>query len=230
MMSNRLRRSIPTLLLAAGLFALNVALIPPLFLPGEMPYRGSIEAGYVSMARFVAEHPNPWGWNPTQYCGLPTQFTYLPILPYLTGALIRLLPASDPGHLYRIVVATFACLGTGTLFLFVLYFTKSRWWALAAALGYTFLSPSYGLIEQIDTDRGFVPLPWRLHVLAKYGEGPHTAGLTLLPLAIAALWTAATGRKYWQLLLAAVALAAVTLTNWVAALALAFCFATLLLA
>src|SRR5713226_8295167 len=134
MMSNRVRRSIPTLLIAVCLLALNVALITPLFLPGEMPYRGSIEAGYVSMARFFSAHPNPWGWNPTQYCGLPTQFTYLPILPYLTGALIRLLPASDPGHLYRIVVATFACLGPVTLFLFVLYFTRSRWWALVTAL------------------------------------------------------------------------------------------------
>ena len=137
---------------------------------------------------------------------------------------------AEPGHWYRIVTATFACLGPVTLFLFVWYFVRSRWWALAAAEGYTFLSPSYSLIEQIDTDRGFVDLPWRLHVLAKYGEGPHTAGLALLPLALMAVWAAGTGRKYWQVLLAAVALAAVTLTNWVAALALAFCCAMLVLA
>ena len=61
--------------LAAGLFALNVALNIPLFAPGETPYRDSIEGGYAGMARFFAEHPNPWGWNPTQYCGLPAQFT-----------------------------------------------------------------------------------------------------------------------------------------------------------
>src|SRR5262249_2558448 len=42
-------------------------------------------------------------------------------------------------------------------------------------------------------------------------------------------WAAGTGRKYWQVFLAAVALAAVTLTNWVAGLALAFCFAVLFL-
>ena len=36
------------------------------------------------MARFITAHPNPWGWNPFQYCGLPTQFLYVPLLPYLT--------------------------------------------------------------------------------------------------------------------------------------------------
>ena len=216
--------------LAAGIFLLNVLLNGPLFLPGEMVYRDSIEGGYAAMARFLASHPNPWGWNPQQYCGLPTQFTYLPGLPYLAALLIRALPAWEPGHVYRIVAATLACLGPVTLFLFSLYFTRNRWWALAAALAYTFVSPVYGLARQIDKDRGLVQLPWRLHVLAKYGEGPHNAGLTLLPLALIALWAAATGRKYWQILVAAVMLAAVTLTNWVAGAALALCSLLLMLA
>src|SRR5438132_6047731 len=30
---------------------------------------------------------------------------------------------------------------------------------------------------------------WRIQVLAKYGEGPHNTGLTLLPLALMALWS-----------------------------------------
>jgi hypothetical protein len=70
----------------AGLFVLSVALNLPLFAPGEGPYRGSIEGGYAAMARFFSQHSNPWGWNPTQYCGLPSQFTYLPVLPYLAAA------------------------------------------------------------------------------------------------------------------------------------------------
>ncbi|MGH9662379.1 MAG: hypothetical protein ACRD96_27760, partial [Bryobacteraceae bacterium] len=60
-----------------ALFALGALLNVPLFLPGESPYRDSIEGGYASMARFFAHNPNPWGWNPWQYCGLPIQNTYL---------------------------------------------------------------------------------------------------------------------------------------------------------
>jgi hypothetical protein len=45
--------------MACGLFALSAALNVPLFEAGEGPYRGSIEAGYASMARFFATHPNP---------------------------------------------------------------------------------------------------------------------------------------------------------------------------
>ncbi len=216
-------------LLAVGIFLCNAALNAPLFMSGEMPFRGSIEGGYASMVRFFAEHPHPWGWNPTQYCGLPTQFTYLPGLPYLGAAVVWALPSCTPEQAYRLVTAVLACLGPVTVFFLALYFTKDRRWAVAAALAYTIFSPCYGLIRTIDKDRGFIQLPWRIQVLAKYGEGPHNAGLTLLPLGIVAVWAAAIGRKYWQILVAAVLLAAVALTNWVAALALGFCCLTLLM-
>ena len=201
----------------------------PLFLPGELPFRDSIGAGYASMGRFVAEHPNPWGWNPTQYCGLPTQYTYLPALTYMAAALDRLFP-TDAEYTWRLLTAMLTCLGPSTLYLFVRYFTRSRGWALATALVYTFFSPLYGLIGTIDKDRGLVQLPWRIQVFAKYGEGPHNAGLTLLPLALIAAWVAATGRRYWHIFVCAVLLAFITLTNWVAALALAWCCLCMLLA
>jgi hypothetical protein len=218
------------LAIVGGLFALNAALNIPLFEPGEMPYRDSIEGGYAAMARFFSAHPNPWGWNPTQYCGLPAQFTYVPGLPYLAAAASRLASSLDIDHVYRIVASTFACLGPATLFLFAVHFTGSRWWALAIALAYTFFSPSYYLIHTIDVDRGTAYLPWRLQVLVKYGEGPHNAGLTIIPLALVAVWEAGVGQGFRRIFVAALLLAAVALTNWVAALALAFCCLTLLLA
>lgn len=218
------------LAIVGALFALNVALNVPLFEAGETRYRGSIEGGYASMARFFHEYPNPWGWNPTQYCGLPAQFTYLPGLPYLAAAAGRIAPSLEIDHLYRIAASTFACLGPAAVFLFAVYFTGSRWWALSIALAYTFFSPSYYLIRTIDLDRGMAYLPWRLQVLVKYGEGPHNAGLTLMPLALAAVWEAGTRRGFRRIFLAAALLAAVALTNWVAALGLAFACLTLLLA
>jgi hypothetical protein len=197
---------------------------------GELPFRGSVEGGYVSMSRFLSQHPNPWGWNPLPYCGLPVQFMYVPLLPYLSALGIRLLPHVPPDLVFRTIVSLAACLGPVTLFFFALHFTRSRRWALAAALVYSFLSPSYGLFPAVEKDRGIVQLPWRIQVLAKYGEGPHNTGLTLLPMALLAVWLAGKRRSYPRILLAAVLLAAIPLTNWVAAFALAISCLLLLLA
>ena len=201
-----------------------------MFLPGELPFRGSIEGGYAGMARFISQHPNPWGWNPLQYCGLPAQFLYVPALPYLTALLVRVAPWLTPDYGYRLIAAVATCLGPVTVFFFALQFTRSRRWALAAAVVYSLFSPSYGLFPAVEKDRGLVQLPWRAQVLAKYGEGPHNFGLTLLPLALAALWRAGRERSYPTWFFAAVVLAAIPLSNWVAAFALALSCLLLLLA
>jgi hypothetical protein len=216
--------------MALSIFLLNLLLNAPLFMVGDLPFRGSIEAGYVGMARFISQHPNPWGWNPLPYCGLPTQFMYVPNLPYLSALFIRLLPRATPDTVFRTVVSLMTCLGPVTLFVFALYFTGSRRWAFATAIAYSLLSPSYALFPAVEKDRGIAQMAWRVKVLAKYGEGPHNTGLTLLPLALLALWRAARGRGYPLILGSALLLAAVPLTNWVAAFGLAVSCALMLLA
>jgi len=216
--------------LALAILLLNVFLNAPLFMPGELPFRGSIEGGYVAIARFVSAHPNPWGWNPFQYCGLPTRFLYVPALPYLTALLAHLLPHVDLAYLYRVVVSLMTCLGPVTAFFLALHFTRSRRWSLIAALVYSFLSPSYGLFPAVEKDRGIVQLPWRIQVLAKYGEGPHNTALMLMPLALLALWAAAKRPGYARIFVAAVLLALTPLVNWVGAFALAIAGVLFLLA
>ena len=216
--------------MALSIFLLNLWLNAPLFIPGDLPFRGSIEGGYVGMARFLSQHPNPWGWNPLPYCGLPTQFMYVPNLPYLSALFIRLLPQLTPDSVFRTIVGLMTCLGPVTLFLFALYFTGSRRWSFALAVAYSLLSPSYALFPAVEQDRGIAQMAWRVKVLAKYGEGPHNTGLTLLPLALLALWRASIGRGYPRILAAALLLAAIPLTNWVAAFSLAVSCLLLLLA
>jgi hypothetical protein len=201
-----------------------------LFLPGEHKYRDSIEGGYASMAKFVSENPNPFGWNPLQYKGLPTHDWYLPVLPYTAGLAIKAVSFLKPEHVYRLVVVTCTCLGPVTMFLFVLEFTRRRRWALISSLLYMFCSAGYVLFETIKADQGFTYVPWRIQVLVKYGEGPHNVGLMLIPLALIACWRAATGRRFSQVALAAAALAVVTLTNWIAGIALAWCCLMMLVA
>jgi 6-pyruvoyl-tetrahydropterin synthase related domain len=215
---------------ALAIFLLNVLLNGPLFMHGELPFRGSIEGGYVAIARFVSAHPSPWGWDPFQYCGLPTRFLYVPALPYLTAGFSHLMPQADLAYIYRVIVSLMTCAGPVTAFFFALYFTKSRRWSLIAALVYSLLSPSYGLFPDVEKDRGIVQLPWRIQVLAKYGEGPHNTALMLMPLVLLALWIAARKRGYPPLLVAALLLAATPLVNWVGAFALAIACLLFLLA
>src|SRR5581483_12175152 len=96
---------------------------------------------------------------------------------------IHLLPHLTPDTIYRTIVSFNTCLGPVTLFLFAVYFTGSRKWSFVAALSYSLISPSYALFPAVEKDRGVAQLPWRVQVLAKYGEGPHNTGLMLLPLA-----------------------------------------------
>jgi hypothetical protein len=223
-------KRLATPLLAVAIFLLNIWLNGPLFMTGDLPFAGSIERGYVGMARFVSLHPNPWGWNPYPYCGLPTQFMYVPGLPYFTALWIHLLPHVTPDTIYRTIVSLMTCLGPVTLFLFALSFTGSRRWSFVAAVAYSFISPSYALFPDVEKDRGVAQLPWRIQVLAKYGEGPHNTALTLLPLALLALFRAARGRSYRRIFIAAVVLAAIPLCNWVGAFALAISSVILLVA
>ncbi len=217
-------------LVALALFVFNVAINLPLFRRGETLYRDSIEGGYASMAHFIARHPNPWGWNPTWYCGLPTQFTYLPALPYATAAVVRVAPFLEPYHAYRLIASTMACLVPVSILLMVFYFTRSLLWAILAGLGCSLWSPLYEFISIIDRDRGYAYLPWRLQVLVKYGEGPHNAALVVIPMVVIATRWAARASGFAPLFAAAALMALVTLTNWVGALALASCGALLLAA
>lgn len=215
-------------LAALAIFVLNALLNTPLFSPGEFPFRGSIEGGYAAMARFVWAHPDPWGWNPFWYCGLPTQFMYVPLLPYsaaLTAHLFRI----PPDYAHRLITAFATCAGPVAVFFFVLYFLgRDRWkWAMAVAIVYSVFSPAYGLFPQIEKDRGIAQLPWRIQVLAKYGEGPHNFGLALLPLALIALWRAG---KTGKIRLAVILFALIPLANWLSAFSLAICCVLLLFA
>src|SRR4029077_19090128 len=70
----------------------------------------------------------------------------------------------------------------------------------------------------------------RLNTLIVYGEGPHLTAMFLLPLAIGLLHVALTKRRPWYYVLAALAIAAVPLSNWLGAMALAFSIAAYLLA
>ncbi|MBM3786280.1 MAG: hypothetical protein FJW30_18120 [Acidobacteria bacterium] len=217
-----------TWLAAIFLATLNAAMCWRILLPGVIPYRESIERGYAYFGKLFAANPDYLSWNPLQYCGIPMHYTYLPLLPYVDALLLWIMPGADATSVHRAVCGVALFLTPAAFFLFARETggrSKPAFWA---ALALTFLSPLYLLIGAIRTDRGFMDVPWRVQTLIKYGEGPHTAGLLLMLVALIAVHrTARTPGAGWQIA-AAVGLAATVLTNWVAGLALAFCVLMLL--
>ncbi len=207
---------------ALFLFLLNLALNWRILLPGVTPYRGSIERGYAYMARLFADNPDYLSWNTLQYGGIPMHYVYLPLLPYFDALWLWLIPSADATNVHRAVCAIALFLTPAAVFLLIRDWTGRTGPAFCSALVLTFFSPLYYLVETINTDRGIMAVPWRIQVLIKYGEGPHTVGILLSLVALFLVRRAAIGTGFPLILAAAVSLAATVLTNWVAGLALAF--------
>ena len=217
-----------TLSLAAALLALNAYIVRELFTAEYIAQMGSIEATHIAIARYAMQNWRDLTWFPLWYGGIPYQNTYLPLLHLIVAAAAKLLGIS-PAHSYHAVTAAFYCLGPVTLFWLAWRLTASRGYSFAAGLAYSLFSPSVLLISSVRQDMGSLFHPRRFETLVRFGEGPHVASMTLLPVAILCLHNAIEKRRPLHYLLAAISMAAVALTNWLGAFALAAaCLAYLL--
>jgi hypothetical protein len=214
------RERAKTLGCAAILFALNAALTQWLFRTAYTNQMGSIEAAFIGIARFVSRHWSDLSWFPLWYGGIPYPDSYPPLLHWVV-ALVISLTGADPGLAYHFVVATIYALGPVTLFWMAWRLCGSRPCALAAAIGYSLISPTCVLVPKVRLDVDGLFGPRRLITLVNYGEGPHITSMCLLALAIGMLHVAFEKRKPWWWMAAAFALAAVPMTNWLGGMALA---------
>ncbi len=224
-MSERLK----TISLAAALFLINAYVVRELFTTEYTMQMGSIEAAFISIARYVTENWRDLTWFPLWYGGIPYQNSYSPLL-HLTVAATAKLSGASPALAYHAVTAAMYCLGPVTLFWLAWKLSRSRTYSFAAALLYSLFSPSALLASVIRHDLGGVFNPRRLQALIQYGEGPHTTSMTLLPVAILCLHNALEKRRPVHYLLAALSMVAVVLTNWLGGFALAAAVLAYLLA
>jgi hypothetical protein len=206
-------------LLAALLFLLNAYICRGLFGMEYLLQMGSIEGAYIGISRSMLAHWRDFSWFPGWYAGIPAQNTYPPLLHWIV-ALAALLRGISPAHAYHWVTAIFYCLGPLALFALTLRLSGSRRAAFLAGALYSALSPSEWLMPEIDRVAGQFH-PQRLAALVYWGEGPHVAALTLIPLAILFLDLALERRRAFYFMLAALSFASVALTNWIGAFALA---------
>ena len=208
--------------------AVNVFICRKLFVTEYLDQMGSIEAAYIGLSRWIMEHPRELDWFPLWYGGIPFQNAYPPLL-HLTVALAAAAFQISPALAHHLVGALMYSFGPVSLYWLASTLSGRRGLSLAAALFYSLVSPSAILVPVIAHDMGAFLGPRRLQTLVQYGEGPHIMSLTLLPVALVLLHRALSDRRPVPVYLAALALAAVVLTNWLGAFALAAAVAAYLL-
>lgn len=201
---------------------LAAALIWPLFRLKYLDNWASIESTFIADARMLNEHlPHP-GWQPLWYCGTRFDYIYPPALRYGTALLARTIH-STTARAYHLYTAIYYVFGILAVYWLVRVGSGSRGGALLASAGVALISPSFLLLPIIRADSGFW-IPQRLHVLMRYGEGPHISSLCVLPAALALSFVALRGRRPDMLAGAAVLCALVVSNNFYGATSLAIFF------
>lgn len=202
------------------LLVLNVYIAKDLFFLEYGQFMGSIEAAYIAISRYMIGNWRDLTWFPLWYGGIPFQNTYPPFL----HAIVALVAAAfriSVAHSHHIVTAFFYCCGPIALYALALRFTGSRWYSFVAVWIYSIFSPCLFLMPLARAEVGGMFVPRRFEVLAVYGEGPHITVLALLPVALLSLDVALSKRSPRWYVVSAVSMAAVALTNWLGAFALA---------
>jgi hypothetical protein len=205
---------------ALALFAINLLLVGRLLGIEYLDAMGSIESSHIAIARWARLHWGDLSWFPLWYGGIPYLNTYPPLLHRLVAAVSAIGGASVP-HVYHAVTAVFYSLGPVTLYLLAVRLGCSRLAGLAGGVFYSLVSTSTWFIPAVRRDAGGVWGLRRLQDMVQYGEGPHIASMTLLPVAVCLLAAAYERKRPAWWFAAALGLAAVPLTNWLGAAALA---------
>ena len=213
------------LILPLVILAFNIFLVQPWFLGDGPANLGSIEVSYVSMAKFLVLNFPHLSWAPFWYLGFPFHLFYTPVLPVFTAALNAWGDFSF-WQAYRILTGVGFILAPVSLFLLVLYITKSRMAALASGFLYSVMPTIFNFILPTGEIRAdsFSQELWdsrRLVNLARWGEGPHIFSLIFLPLAGVFFLKAFKDRRLSSAVLAAFFIALTALTNAIGLYALA---------
>lgn len=180
----------------------------------------SVEGSFIGMSRYMLEHWRDQTWFPIWYAGMPYANVYPPVLPWGVAS-FAMLSGFTVAHAFHWVSTVAYCLGPVALFALTLRLTRSRWTALMAGLVYSTISWSAVLIPEIARDLQSPLYPRRLQALVFYGEAPHIAALTLLPVALLLLDVALSKRTAPWYTLASFGFAATVLTSWLGGYAMA---------
>jgi hypothetical protein len=197
---------------AVLLLLVNVFIASRLFRLNYSGYLGSIEGTFIAIAKQVAAHPSDLLWWPYWDCGLPFQNTYLPLLQLVVAAYSRIM-GSSPSLAFHQICAALFCLAPVSVFAMARGITGKIQTSFLVALAFSLFSPCAWLVPAIRNDLGSLHHLRRLQILVYYGEGPHTACLALLPLAVLFLYLSLVGECLRYRILAGALVALAVLAN-----------------
>jgi hypothetical protein len=206
-----------------AIFALAAILIFPLLRVKYLDNWPSIEATFIADAHLLQENPGHHLWQPLWYLGTRTDYVYPPGLRYGVAGLSFAL-RSTPAKAYHIFIALFYALGIVGVYLWARTGSGSRGVGWLTAVGVALISPVLWMLPEWRADSPFF-VPFRLHALMTYGEGPHISSLAVLPLVWLGAWRRFRGGSVGWLFLSAVAAALVVTLNFYGAVALGMTFA-----
>ena len=209
-----------TIAAAALLTALNAYICRDLFHTEYLHQMDSIEGSYIALSRYILAHPHDLKWFPLWYSGIPFQNTYPPLLHMLVAGTAWIFSIS-PALAHHVVGALFYCLGPVALMFLAYALSNDLALSFVSALAASLLSPTTFLMPSVRVDIGSLWHARRLQTLVHYGDGPHVSSITLVLIALLALHVAIERGGGVRTLAAAVAVAAVVLTNWLGAFSLA---------
>ena len=195
------------------LFLLNAWICWQLWFAGFIDQMGSVDGSFIAVSRYVMSHWADLSWFPLWFCGMPFARVYQPGLHVSVAALATVFDL-QPERAYHITTAFLYVLGPVTLAWLCYRLTLSQGFSLTTGLLYSLFSPSILLSTAIRNDLGGWTLARRFQALVHYGEGPHIAALTLIPLAVWALHEAIGRDRRRFLPLVAIFTGAVVATNW----------------
>lgn len=194
------------------LLAINIYFVKKLFFLEFTDNMQTNAGSFMAISRFILQHWPHLDWFPWWFNGEPFENSYTPMLHLIDAAFAGVFHCS-PARAFNFVTAAFYVLGPVSLFVFAWRVSRFIETSFLAALAYSLFSPA-ALFQTFRADLDHsVWNPWRLRVLVHYGEGPHVAEMTVLPLALLLLYLAITNRRFLWIALATATAAFATLIN-----------------
>jgi hypothetical protein len=192
---------------------------------------GSIEAAYISLAHYILHHFSSFSaatWFPLWYGGIPSPDSYPPLL-HILDAVVAYVLRISPALAYHGVCATVYAVTPPLVYWTARRLGAGTLAAFAGGLCYSLICASCFLIPEIRQDSVGWFGPRRIQNLAQYGEGTLQISFLFLLLAVGLFHLALERRRRFYFFASGLAIAAVVLSNWIGAVALALTFAAYLL-
>jgi hypothetical protein len=213
----------------AGVVALGIYLCGDALFARLTGYANSMHGFWMALAKApLLDWLRPTWW-PWWDCGMPMEYTYAPLVPWITGAIARASGLAT-SHAWQIVTVAVFVLGPAAVFWSARRLGASTAFALAGALFYSLTAPAELFAPEAEFAWSRFWSPRRMYLAFVWDETPHLAALALVLPAVVSWARYLESPTAARRTLAALATALPALANTFGATGLAIAFVCLLAA